>query len=60
MRPEALAARLRACAGALRGRTLPAAGRAVVAAWREGRRRPDAVFAAAVVLGVAVMILHWS
>ncbi len=60
MRREAIAARLRDGADALRGRALPAARRAVAVGWRAGRRRPEAVFTAAVVLGVAVMILHWS
>ncbi len=60
MRREALAAWLRASARALRGRGRLAARGALAAAWRAGRRRPEAVFAAAVVLGVAVMIVHWS
>ncbi len=53
MRPEALVAWLRRTG-------LPRARRAVLAAWHAGRRRPEAVVAAAVFLGVAVMILHWS
>ncbi len=53
MRREALAAWLR-------GRGLPAARRGFARAWRTARTRPEAMLAAAVVLGVFVMILHWS
>ena len=60
MRPEALAAWARE-------RALPAARAArrraratILAGWRRARRRPEAVLAAVVVLGVAVMVLHWS
>ncbi len=53
MRPDALPAALRALAG-------PAARERARAAWAAIRRRPDALLAAGVVLGVVVMLLHWS
>ncbi len=53
MRREALAAWIRDTG-------LRAARRGLALAWETGRRRPEAVFAAAVFVGVAVMILHWS
>lgn len=60
MRREALGAWLRVRAAARHGPALPAARRSLLAAWQAVRRRPEAVFSALVVLGVAVMILHWS
>jgi hypothetical protein len=53
MRREALAAWLR-------GRALPAAREALARARHAARTRPEAMLAVAVVLGVFVMILHWS
>jgi type II secretory pathway component PulM len=41
-------------------RRLPAAWERAAATWRAARARPEAMLAAAVVLGVFVMILHWS
>jgi hypothetical protein len=38
---------------------LAAAREPIVAAWLGARRRPESVLAAALVVGVLVMILHW-
>jgi hypothetical protein len=57
---ERLAAWWRGRAESLRLPALSAVRRRVAVAWHAGRRRPEAVLAAVVVLGVAVMILHWS
>lgn len=53
MRRDQLLHRLRALTG-------PAARERLHAAWAALRRRPDTVIATAVVLGVLVMLLHWS
>ncbi|HET8542831.1 MAG TPA: hypothetical protein VFL83_23360 [Anaeromyxobacter sp.] len=53
MRGEALAAWLR-------GGALPAARARIARAIRAARRHPEAVLAATLVVGVVVMILHWS
>lgn len=53
MRRDALVAAVRRLAG-------PGRRELARAAWAAVRRRPDAVIAAGVVLGVLVMLLHWS
>jgi hypothetical protein len=55
------AGRLGRARAALRGLLADPAFRARLdAAWRAARAHPQAVLAAAMVTGVAVMVLHWS
>ncbi len=53
MRLEEFTARLRGCVP-------PGALERVVAAWPAARRRPETLLAAVLVIGVVVMIMHWS
>jgi hypothetical protein len=57
LEPRTPLERLRAASGRLRD---PALREALGAGWRAARRRPEAVLAAVLVTGVAVMVLHWS
>jgi hypothetical protein len=68
MRRDDLLAALRAAGRAVRDRaratlravTGPAAHDRARRAWATLRRRPDVILLAGVVVGVLVMILHWS
>jgi len=52
--------RFRRALAAIRRFARPQGRDLILRAWAAARRRPDALLAAALVMGVVAMILHWS